>query len=87
MTSPRQYFSDVHRAASNAAFNASVIRFRKLAVELEAALTAPSAGYSTELTTAAVRGALAALESALASKDDEECRNIAALTFFAFSRK
>lgn len=84
---PKQFFSEITRAACNAAFLPSQERFQRLAHELHAALIAPSAGYLTEQTLAAVRGGWATLESAINSHDEEECRNIAALILFAFSRK
>ncbi|MCC8999069.1 MAG: hypothetical protein LM522_06155 [Candidatus Contendobacter sp.] len=69
-------------AAREAAFSGLVEKFRTLAAKLA---ELHQRGDVDDLTQWATHGALAALESALSSKDEIEARNISALVLLAFN--
>ena len=76
------YAQVIAESAREAAFSGLVAKFRDLAAKL--------AGFhqqsdADDLTQWATHGALAALESALSSKDEIEARNISALVLLAFN--
>jgi hypothetical protein len=79
------YAQAINMAAREAMFSGLVDHFRALAAELA---EVHRNGQSVQPTTQwAVHGALAALESALFSKDELEARNITALVLLAFNRE
>jgi hypothetical protein len=71
-------------SAREAAFSGLVEKFRDLAADLTELHNEKGV---PELMMWATHGALAALESALISKDEIEARNIAALVFLAFNEE
>ena len=76
----------IFTAAREAAFSGLVEKFRALVANLEV-LQKQGEMVMDDQTQWATHGALAALESALISKDEIEARNIAALVLMAFNEE
>ena len=76
------YAQEITKAAREAAFSGLVDKFHDLAAGLA---ELHNRGGCDDLTQWAAHGALAALESALISKDEIEARNIAALVLMAIN--